>query len=372
MLFCIFTYGLHFVSACTVFFRSIRDDKYNCSGDLPPVTIIRPISGLDHQLYRTLRSTFELEAQECEILLCAARVDDPAVAIARGLLEEYPNANARLLVGDEKISGNPKLNNCVKGWNAASNEFIILIDSNVMLPSDYLHQMFRAWKPGCGLVSSPPVGDAPENFWASVECAFLNTHQARWQLFADELGIAFAQGKNLMFRYSILESMGGLARLAQEPAEDAGATKAIRSAALKIRLSTRPFAQPLGKRSISELFYRQARWARLRRSTFPILYFPEIFSGSLLPIIAGIVVAWHADFNPSAAFGISLVYWYGIEVLLAYVMGWNLSLISPMAMIVRDMMLPMVWFTGIASNSFEWQGHRMSTNREHSQQLPAE
>ena len=224
--------------------------------------------------------------------------------------------------------------------------------------------MHSAWDSSTGLVSSPPVGDAPENFWANVECAFLNTHQARWQLFVDELGMGFAQGKNLMFRKSALESIGGIATLAQEPAEDAAATKAIRAAGLKVRLARAPFAQPLGTRSLSELWKRQVRWARLRRTTFPLLYLPEIFSGSFLPTAAAVVVAWRTDSDTFLTIGSLLLMWYGSELILARHMRWHLSLTSPIGMVARDLILPLIWVAGLISNSFEWQGHQMSAKQK--------
>lgn len=203
------------------------------------------------------------------------------------------------------------------------------------------------------------MGDAPGSFWANVECAFLNTHQAHWQLFADELGLGFAQGKNLMLRKSILESIGGITKLAQEPTEDAAATKVIRAADLKVRLSCKPFAQPLGTRSLSEILKRQVRRARLRRTTFSTFYLPEIFSGSVLPIAAGVAAALRIGIDPFLTLGLLLLMWYGSELALARHMRWHLSLTSAVGMVARDLP-PAIWVAGFVSDDFEWQGHQMS------------
>jgi hypothetical protein len=53
-------------------------------------------------------------------------------------------------------------------------------DTNVLMPPDYLYRLLRGWRADTGLVSSPPIGCAPGNVWAELECAFLNTYQARW------------------------------------------------------------------------------------------------------------------------------------------------------------------------------------------------
>ena len=95
-----------------------------------------------------------------------------------------------------------------------------MADSNVLLPRDYLAILLARWTPGTGLVSSPPAGVRPEGFWAELECAFLDTYQARWQLVADQIGNGFAQGKTLFWRRDILDAAGGPAALGAEMAED--------------------------------------------------------------------------------------------------------------------------------------------------------
>jgi ceramide glucosyltransferase len=92
------------------------------------------------------------------------------------------------------VSNNPKLNNVLKGWRAASHDWIVLADSNVLMPRDYIERLFASWRADTGLVASPPIGSHPEGVWAELECAFLNTYQARWQYIADAFGFGFAHG----------------------------------------------------------------------------------------------------------------------------------------------------------------------------------
>src|SRR4029077_5784721 len=83
----------------------------------------------------------------------------------------------------------------------------------------------------------------------------------------------FAQGKTMLWRREDLERAGGIEALGKEVAEDAAATKIVRGAGLKVRLVDRPLAQPLGRRSASEVWHRQLRWARLRRGGFFFFFF---------------------------------------------------------------------------------------------------
>ncbi len=140
------------------------------------------------------------------------------------------------------------------------------------MPRDYVQHLMAAWRPDTGLVCSTPIGSRPDGFWAEVECAFLNTLQARWQYAGEALGLGFAQGKSMLWNKPMLDANGGIQALAAEIAEDAAATKLVNGLGLRVNLVASPFEQPLGRRTLGEIWSRQARWARLRRVTFPLFY----------------------------------------------------------------------------------------------------
>lgn len=252
-----------------------RSDALPAPPDAPPVTIIRPVCGVENHITETLNSTFALDYPDYEIIFCVASAKDPIIPIVEELLRKHPRARARLLVGDERISTNPKLNNCVKGWRGAAHDWIVIADSNVLMPPDYIQRLFVPWTEKTGLVCAPPIGGRPEGFWAELECAFLNTYQARAQYFADTVGLGFAQGKTMFWRRAVLDQAGGIRALAADLAEDATSTKVVRVSGRRVQLVDRPFEQPLGYRSALDVWRRQSRWARLRRACFRIFSFPK-------------------------------------------------------------------------------------------------
>src|SRR6516225_9710048 len=241
------------ITSITIAIVRLRRKTPPQRGDYPAVSLVRPLCGIDNYATETLRSTFELDYPRCEILFCVADTADPVLPLVKGLIAAYPTVAARLLIGNDRVSANPKLNNVVKGWRAASNDWIVIADSNVLMPRDYIQRLFASWRADTGLVASPPIGSQPRGFWAEVECAFLNTYQARWQYMVDSFGRGFAQGKTMLWRRAELERAGGIEALGSEVAEDAAATKIVRSAGLKVRLVDRPLAQPLGHRSANEV-----------------------------------------------------------------------------------------------------------------------
>ncbi|HEY8580564.1 MAG TPA: glycosyltransferase, partial [Beijerinckiaceae bacterium] len=216
--------------------------------DAPAVSVVRPLRGVEPGSRRTLAAAFALDWPDHETLFCVADADDPVVPLARAALAAHPQADARLLIGGERWSANPKLDNMTKGFRAARHPFVVFVDSNVLTPPDYLRRLHGAWRaggPDVGMISAPPVGAAAEGFWGAVECAMLNTWQARVQYAVDALGFGFAQGKTLFFPRDAL-ARGGFEALADDPAEDAAATKLVRRAGRRVRLAGPPFPQILG------------------------------------------------------------------------------------------------------------------------------
>ena len=363
--FCLATTAIHFVSIAIAAVRLRRSTSTEppCRREFPPVSLVRPLCGIDNYAAETLRTTFELDYPRCEILFCVASAKDPVIPLVEALIAEHPSAGAKLLIGDDRVSTNPKLNNVLKGWRAAQHDWIVLADSNVLMPPDYLERLMATWRADTGLVASPPIGSKPQGIWAELECAFLNTYQARWQYVADALGFGFAQGKTMLWRRADLERAGGIETLAKEVAEDAASTKIVRNAGLKVRLVDQPFPQPLGHRTAAEVWNRQLRWARLRRASFLAYFLPEAISGGLLPMIALAVAAPHLGLPATLSVMVLGALWYGSETLLAAIAGWHLSAFYPLYCLARDLTLPVLFVKALRSDDFVWRGNEMQVER---------
>ncbi|MGY6535246.1 MAG: glycosyltransferase [Pararhodobacter sp.] len=320
---------------------------------LPVVTLLRPARGLDAFDLETLETSFHLDWPDYEIIFCLATPDDPARPALEGMMARYPTRRAQLLIGDDRPTGNPKLNNMAKGWAAAQGTHVVMADANLLLPPDYLHRLFAVWGDDCALVSSPAYGSRPAGLWGAVECAFLNGFQGRWQLAADSLGMGYAQGKTLMVRKDWLDALGGLTVLGRNLAEDVAFTKLVRAQGARVRLTRRMFQQPVGRRSARAVWDRQLRWSRVRRDGFAGLFALEILQGALPPALLLLIFAppiWLLPF---------LLLWFGAEWMLARQAGWPHGPRDIGAMILRDLMLPLLWLATFARRGFEWRGNAM-------------
>jgi ceramide glucosyltransferase len=357
---CAVSLAVHVASVVTVIARFKRRDVGTAGLASAGVSILRPVCGIENFIEETLRSTFMLNHPRYEIIFCVAEADDPVIPLVERLIAAHKQVAARLLIGNSTASSNPKLNNLVKGWHASRYDWVLMVDSNVLMPSDLLQRMQAAWREDTGLVCSPPVGAAPQNLWAELECAFLNTYQTRWQCFADAIGLGFAQGKAMLWRRDVLDAAGGIEALSVEIAEDAAATKIIRGLGLRVRLVETPFAQPLGRRGAVDVWRRQLRWARLRRDTFKWFFVPEIFTSAFAPLVLAALAAALAGRSVLSMVAPIVAVWYGAEALLACAASWPLALRIVALFMLRDALLPLLWIAAWTGDEFEWRGKAMT------------
>jgi ceramide glucosyltransferase len=91
-----------------------------------------------------------------------------------------------------------------------------------------------------------------------------------------------------------------------------------------------------------------------------VYYVPELLTGSTLPIASGVLAAQAFGYEPLSVLSLLMLIWFGTEALLARAAGWHAGVFSPLAWILRDLLLPVLWLEGWAGNKFVWRGNDMS------------
>lgn len=331
-----------------------------------PVGILVPVAGLPAADAPRALTALGLVRDGDELVYCAFDEWEPIVAPIRAAIARHPGGNVRLLVGRQNTTGNPKLDNMEKGYAALSRDLVVSVDGNVAVHPGLVEEALALMDAKTGVVSSPAIGTLPDGFAADVDCAFLNTLYARWQLASDAIGAGYAQGKLLVFRKSMIEAAGGFEALGADTAEDSSATKIARRAGLKVRLLRHPVEQPLGRRTLRDIWARYVRWAQLRRESFPALYAVEWLMTPLAPAMLAAMAAQGGPVHPATAVVGLLAAWYAVEAVLARAAGWPLSMTFPAACLVRDAMAVAIWPVALFRRRYRWRGEAITTGRARS------
>lgn len=285
--------------------------------DLQGISIIKPLVGVDPNLFSNLETFFHLKYPAYELLFCVQDENDPAIMVVQKLIETYPKINAKLFIGITKVGANGKINNMVKAYEAAKYDLLVISDSSIRMIEDGLTDMASFLKEDVGLVLQMPYTYNRKGFAATYEKVFFGTWQARNALSANSVGINCSTGMSCLFRKDLIEDAGGLAQFGKYLAEDYFISKVISERGYRTVLCSQPAMQNSGYCSIGDFHKRLIRWSMLRASLLPHLMFFEPLSECML---LGVIVSWAMEYM----FGISPMGFFLLHVLLWFLCDYTL------------------------------------------------
>lgn len=283
----------------------------------PGVSILKPLTGVDPNLYSNLETFFTLDYPTYELLFCVEDEHDAAVMLVNSFLHKYPHVEARLFTGGSRVGVNPKINNMQPAYLAARHPFILVSDAGIRMREDSLLDMVQHMRDDVAIVHQMPFTYDAEGFAAVYEKVFFGTSQARMYLAADLLGINCHVGMSSMVRREALDQAGGLSAFGDYLAEDYFMAKEVVSRGWRMRVASLPALQNSGTRSVGALQSRLTRWARLRIAMLPGTVLLEPLS-ECMPLGAG--AAWAAGH----LFGAEPLPFFLVHVLLWFLSDWLL------------------------------------------------
>ena len=261
--------GVHWVSAALARRPRRHADVRHRPADF---SIVAPMNGAGDASAAYIRALAELSRAGAEVLICVAHADDGAVAPARALWPDAP-----ILVGNDDTF-NPKMNNVRKGLEASGREIVALCDAGVVFDVDELCRAAAPLSASIGLVLALKAGDAPENFAAEMERAYIDGHQARFLFAADRLGLAVASGCVTLLSRDTLHRIGNWRGFNRWIADDYSVVRSVRELGLATCLGDAMLRLPLGRRDWLTVWRRQVRWARtrLRLPVWPLVLWEPV------------------------------------------------------------------------------------------------
>ncbi|MFN3396192.1 MAG: ceramide glucosyltransferase [Thermodesulfovibrionales bacterium] len=326
---------------------------------LPPISILKPLKGLDDNLFDNLASFCEQDYTEYEIIFSLQDHNDPAYKVARKIKDKYPDRDISIIVERCDTGLNPKVNNLIPAYNASKYNLILISDSNVMVEKDYLREIVRPMNdPDVGLVSNMIMGVGGHSIGSILENLHLNTFILSSVCFLDKfLKMPCVIGKSMLMRKSDLEAIGGLQVVKGVLAEDYIIGKKMHKRGKKVILSNHIIKNVNEYWSVKKFLNRHTRWGRIRWKIGGIRYISELISNPVFLSFIPIFLCEPSRLTISFALLVSLIKVIG-DVYLGKIINSDSNPLVYLLSPVKDIIIGLIWFVPILSNTVVWRGNR--------------
>ncbi|HVE12343.1 MAG TPA: bacteriohopanetetrol glucosamine biosynthesis glycosyltransferase HpnI [Elusimicrobiota bacterium] len=234
---------------------------------LPPVTVLKPIKGLDREMYASLASFLDQDYPEYQVIFCVQDADDAALPLLRRLKADFPERDVELVVSSERIGFNPKVNNLANAEPAIKHELLLISDSDVRARRDCLRRLVEPMAdPEVGLVTSFYVSRGSRTLGAALEALSVNAQFLPQAAVAGVWGgMRFAMGAVMLVRRGAFEALGGFASLSAYLADDYRLGRAVQRAGQRIAFADALVASVPDAWPLLDHLSHMLRWARTVR-----------------------------------------------------------------------------------------------------------
>jgi len=305
-------YSVAAIVAAERFFRGLPsvDDGTGPGGSEPPVSILKPIRGLDRETYENYASFCHQDYPEFEILFCVTDETDPAVPVIRQLIGDFPERSIRLLIGAEPVGASDKVNKLCRMVGEARYEILVITDSDVRVAPGFLKAVSAPLEdPAVGGVTCLYRGLTDGSFPANLEALTNSTDFAPGVLVAWMLGggkLDFMLGAVMGTTKTHLAEIGGFESLADYFCDDYELGNRLAARGYRVELSRFPVDIVYPHESLQEAFRHQLRWNLSIRYSRPWGHVGLVFTQILVWFLAGLFLtpSWLAEFGFAAGYAL--------------------------------------------------------------------
>ncbi|MFY9910811.1 MAG: glycosyltransferase [Candidatus Sulfotelmatobacter sp.] len=237
---------------------------------LPPVSVLKPVHGLEAQLKENIESFFRQKYPAYEVLFAADTADDAALDVVREVCARYPDVRSRILV-----TGAPWPNPAVYSFHclaqAASHDILVTTDSDVEVGPQYLREIIPPMLDAkVGAVTCVYRGKNAAGFFSGLTAIGMSVEMTAGVLVANLLeGMKFGLGPTTVVRKDSLAAIGGYAALKDYIAYDFAIGNMIAKAGYRVILSGHTIDHVVSQKSFLQMWQNQLRWAQTTRYSRP-------------------------------------------------------------------------------------------------------
>jgi len=331
------------------------------ASSLPPVTIFKPVHGMEEQLAANLESFLQQDYPAYEVIFGVRDMDNPAARIAEEVRTRYPHIPSRIIVSGPPAWPNAKVFSLDKMIAASSRDYFIISDSDVRVAPDFLRNTIPPLlDPKVGLVTCMYRGIPAKDFWSWLEALGLSVEMSSGVMVADMMeGMRFALGPAMAVRRDAIDAIGGIAAVADYYSDDFELGNRIWAKDYKVVLSHHIVFNVLTSRSPLRTLGDQLRWMKSTRYSRPAGHAGTGLTYAMPFGILGLITAWLLG-HP--VLGIELFALACVNRMIqSVVVGWSVAR-DPRAVglcwlyPLRDFLGFVAWAISYTSRDFYWRG----------------
>ncbi len=330
----------------------------------PPVSILKPVRGVDPEAYQNFRSFCEQDYPDFELLFGAADPQDPAVSVVRQLQRDFPERSIRLVIAPTRRT-NRKVGLLHAMTAHARHAILVVSDSDMRVQPHYLRRVVAPLADrSVGLVTCLFRGMQAITLTARLEALYWGATYMPLVLVARRvLRMRFALGSTLALRRDDLLRLGGFAAVADYLVDDYQMGARIAGLGLKVHLSDYIVDNVLGPTSFREQWDREVRWGLCHRVSRPREY-PGLLLTLSTPLAVVLVVCTDASPRALLALAVSLLLRWAVAWLIT---GETRDWTARRWMIwlpMRDMLTALIWCMGAGGRRVIWRGETFDLSRD--------
>ncbi|MEA5503186.1 bacteriohopanetetrol glucosamine biosynthesis glycosyltransferase HpnI [Halotia wernerae UHCC 0503] len=330
----------------------------------PPVSILKPICGLDRDAYTNLASFCQQDYLEYQVIFAVRDRQDPSIEVVQQIIRGFPHLDLNLVVSDRIIGANLKVSNLSNAVSIAKHEILVIADSDIQVEKDYLLRVIQPLQDDkVGVVTCLYRSSAP-GWVATLEAIKTATDFHAGVLVSNHLeGIKFAFGSTIVIRKQVLEKIGEFEAIADYLADDFMLGYLPAQAGYKVVLSDYVVKHILATSSLTDAIQRQIRWARCIRVSRPWGYLALLFTYGTVTSLLLLMST-----------GGSILGWSGLIItwIMRLIMGWVVAIkvlrdqVSQKFLWVipiSDLIQFAIWCYGFVDGTIEWRGQRLKLTK---------
>jgi len=355
-------YAVAALGSCYALFAAAATRRFAGATDaaaahLPAVTILKPLHGAEPGLYLRLAGFCRQDyPSPVQIVFGVADATDPAIAVVRRLIGDFPDCDLTLAIDARRHGANAKVSNLINMLGSARHDILALSDSDIAVNPDYLrHVVGSLERPGVGLVTCLYRGTAGSGLWSHLSAMAIDYHFLPNVLVGLQFGLATpCFGSTIALRRTTLDAVGGFEAIADRLADDYALGALVRGAGLAVAIPRYAVTHVCAERTAGELVRHELRWARTIRSLDPLgfaglavthavpLALLGLLFGGLTPAALIVVVALTCRFALAA------------ELDSAFALGGARLWLLPL----RDLISFAIFLASYFGRDIEWRGAR--------------